>query len=1003
MTQRDFKLTDDIYRGTDFWMLNGELTDGEIKFQLGEMKEKGVYSFIARTYLGLKSDYPGPDFMSKMRTIVDTSRELGLKVFLQAGYMPEAVLGLPESCALRYIMPVNEGEEGGRRVLCRHGETVFVEHNSVTFLDMFDPDAMDFYLKVCYEDMWAEFAEEYGKTILSVWVDEPSYNGSYLPWTPKAEAMFEEKFGYSLAENVWLLFFDGEGYERVRYDYRTLMRDLLEENYFKKVRDWCHAHNLLFSGHLMMEDTLQSQIRRAQACMPYYRYFDIPGIDVLAGEMGWVDDPIQGTSFSGDRKYNLYTTALQCTSAARQSGKEHILAEMYGVAGENFTFRNMTNMFDCYAALGINHRSVHGMFYTLHGRGKRAYPPHISYYQPFWKKYKNITDYVARVSAFISDGAPARDVAVIHPLETAYLQYRGQIGDKAPDATEINRQNACLYELLEALCSEQREVDLADLASIRDLGAAENGSLRVGRATYGTVVLPKLRVITSECLEMLERMTAEGGKVVCWGDAPALLDGRPAPDAARRIEAISTRVDSVSDLMSTLPAPTCKIDGVGAANILLNHRICDGGEEKFFIYNRDCAHEARVTLTAKTTAQRLFKYDAYSGEIYSYPCKTENGLLTAEARVPVGGSVLLSAENSDAATAGAIEIPALTASLSLNGKWTAIPQDKNVLLLEYCRFRCGNEEFSREIPTLAVQRLLTVEEYRGPITLQYEFNAKTAICDLSLAVEGPGEQEIYLDGIKIEAKPDGYFCDKSFETLRLGNVSAGRHRIEIRRDFAPLSKVTNFLTQLFETRRGVELEPLYLLGDFAVRGHRIPSFNGCSIFERQFELESLNLPVQSYGELTAEGFPFYVGEMTLSRRVNVPEGIDPEGAVLSLGVMNAGCGELFVNGTHAGDINRAPAEIPVGKHLKSGENLIEIRLYSTIYNIIGPFHRPRGNVGNTFGGGYKNPDAAWLSVDTSRPNWNENMEDFYPTWTHRYNVVPFGVKDVALIFGRGKI
>ena len=112
---------------------------------------------------------------------------------------------------------------------------------------------------------------------------------------------------------------------------------------------------------------------------------------------------------------------------------------------------------------------------------------------------------------------------------------------------------------------------------------------------------------------------------------------------------------------------------------------------------------------------------------------------------------------------------------------------------------------------MAVQRLLTVEEYRGPITLQYEFNAKTAICDLSLAVEGPGEQEIYLDGIKIEAKPDGYFCDKSFETLRLGNVSAGRHRIEIRRDFAPLSKVTNFLTQLFETRRGVERssDPLF--------------------------------------------------------------------------------------------------------------------------------------------------------------------------------------------------
>ncbi|MBQ2708926.1 MAG: hypothetical protein IJF67_11730, partial [Clostridia bacterium] len=102
------------------------------RFQLHEMKDKGVYSFIARTYLGLKSDYPGPRFKARLRTIVETSRELGMKIFLQAGYMPEAVLGLPSDCALRYIYPVKPGEENGRRVLCTHGDVVFVEHNSVT-------------------------------------------------------------------------------------------------------------------------------------------------------------------------------------------------------------------------------------------------------------------------------------------------------------------------------------------------------------------------------------------------------------------------------------------------------------------------------------------------------------------------------------------------------------------------------------------------------------------------------------------------------------------------------------------------------------------------------------------------------------------------------------------------------------------------------------------------------------------------------------------------------
>ena len=74
---------DKIYHGTDFWMLNDKLEANEIVRQLNEMKKQGVYTFIARTYIGLKSDYPGPEFQSKLRVIVDTATELDMKLFLQ--------------------------------------------------------------------------------------------------------------------------------------------------------------------------------------------------------------------------------------------------------------------------------------------------------------------------------------------------------------------------------------------------------------------------------------------------------------------------------------------------------------------------------------------------------------------------------------------------------------------------------------------------------------------------------------------------------------------------------------------------------------------------------------------------------------------------------------------------------------------------------------------------------------------------------------------------------
>ncbi len=994
MKYDSFKTPDPLFHGTDFWMLNGDLRDEQIEFQMKEMHDKGVYTFIARTYLGLRSDYPGPRFKKSLKKIIETAKALGMKLFLQAGYMPEAVPNLPEEGALRYIYPVREGEEEGRRILCKKNGISFVEQSSHTFLDMFDPTSMEHYLKTCYEDMWKEFSEEYGKTILSIWVDEPSYNGAYLPFTGKLEVLFFERWGYSFADKAWMLYFDGEGAESLRYHYRVLMRDLLEVNYFAKVRDWCRAHDLLFSGHLMMEDTLCMQIRRAQACMPYYRYFDIPGIDILRGRMPFADSPVVDLDPT-ERQNTLYTTALQCTSAARQAGKTHILAEMYGVSGEGFGFREMAAMFDSYAAMGINHRSVHGIFYTLHGRGKRAYPPHVSYYQPYWEKYGRMTDYCARVSAFISEGAGAADIAILHPLETAYTLYRGAIDEpkeQSSGGTELARLDGAFYDLIKAAKSAQHEIEFADLASIRDMGRAENGELVVGAAHYKTVILPYLSVITEDCLALLEKIAEGGGKILCLGDAPTMIDGFADASAAARIEKISQRAETLSELLSLLDAPKVSIEGNGAANILVNRRILANGEH-LFLYNSDHTRPARITLTL--TANALFRYDAFNAEISPFPFKkTENGI-RAEISLPPAGSILLSTAQNEPTTADVNEsAPAL--SLPLGGAWKTEAEDENAYLLEFCRYKKGDGDFSKPLPIMAIHRLLTAEEYRGELTLRYELQTIDDIGCVSLALEDPSEQEIYLNGKRIPSSSCGYFRDYTFEKVPLGDLFAGKHILEIKRTFSPLTRVTNPLTQLFETRHGVELEPMYLLGRFSVHGHRTASQSGSMTFARDFTLCKKE-PAASMGELTQEGYPFFVGKIALTKCFTVPKGLDLSRAHFSIGTLNAACAEILLNGKAIGDLYRAPAVLSLGSALREGKNEITIRLFTTLHNVIGPFHRPLGNIGNTFGGGYKNPDAAWLSVDTTKEDWEMHMEDFYPNWTDEYNVAPLGIRDAAIV------
>ncbi len=109
----EFKSPKDCYRGLDLWMVNDRLEDDELVHQVYEFRDKGLYSVIFRTYNGLYSDYPGPEFQKKVRVAVNAARDCGLKIVLQAGYMPSAFPDLPPEYMLHHIEPIQEERLNG--------------------------------------------------------------------------------------------------------------------------------------------------------------------------------------------------------------------------------------------------------------------------------------------------------------------------------------------------------------------------------------------------------------------------------------------------------------------------------------------------------------------------------------------------------------------------------------------------------------------------------------------------------------------------------------------------------------------------------------------------------------------------------------------------------------------------------------------------------------------------------------------------------------------------
>lgn len=1000
MKKYTFQKPDDIYRGLELWMINDRLEDDEIIHQVEEFKKKGIYSVIFRTYNGLYSDYPGPEFKRKLRVAVEAAKKCGLKIVLQAGYMPSAYPGLPKAYALHKIVPMSEEQlHGDEHVLTRDGVTAYTDQIAVSTINMLDEESMDFYIKTSYEDMWVDFADEFGKTIISVWLDEPRVDNKYLTWTPKLGEMFVKRYGYSIEENIPSLYYDIGDYKKIRYDYYTLLRDMLKNCYYMKVRTWCHSKGLTFSGHLMGEERLTMQIAQAIAVMPFYQYLDIPGIDLLRSNHDWYDKPQLAWSkyFQDFVERSMHIAAVQCVSAAEQVGKEHVLCEMYGVTSPNFVFRDQMHLFDFFAANGINHQCIHGLFYSVRGFRKRLYPQTFNVYQPFWENFRNVKDYVARVSSFISCGNCSKDVLVLHPLETAYGLFRG-LADLEDESsrTAIEDYDKRYYMLIRQLYSSQIPFHFGDMSMIEQMGSVEENRFVVGKMAYSTVVVADLEVLTAKTLRLLSEFARNGGKIFIKGALPSRVDGREDETVTGILSSLPniSLLENNEVLIRALKQDNGRSYGYqcvdDASKTVINHRV-DGDNNYFLIHNGDCRRAKKGELCIKGI-HKAFRFDAETASISQIDSYVRNG----ETVIPVvnaeGGSSLIFTE------------PAQTSAQPLKSSkmFRVLPLDEvscsisgeNVLTLELCTYKTEkmNQFSEKEIAIERVVEKLKREKYEGEVTLRFKFYSDFCVKGLRLVLEDPEECKVTLNGKPVKLESQGYYYAKSFHVVGLpDNVCPGENIIELTRYTkpqiaAPFTDDMKHLFELFQAPVGVDLERIHILGEFLVEA--IPEYAagaGIVRYGKHFYMtEKKSIP--AVADVTAHGYPFYPGCVDYTIKLNVTEDmLEAEDVILKIGIYNGCSATVLVNDKKVGCIDREPYTRSLKQALITGENKIEIRLYGTFRNMFGPSHiegvDPSGCFRNMW----------WMDMEHS-----ECTEYDSGSLTNSFQLAPLGIGDITL-------
>lgn len=474
-------------------------------------------------------------------------------------------------------------------------------HAPITFgpyLNVLDPLAVRRFITLTHESFLAHCGNDFGTTIKAFFNDEVSLMSGYLvdatqpypavAWWDGLPDLFQKRNGYDIRLALPALFNEfGTGTVVRRSDFYSTLGQQVADSFFRQVREWCEAHGVASTGHLVWEESLIYHANFYGSAFPSYRQIDWPGIDVLGCGYGCT---------AGSHTEGGPVTPKMASSVAHLYNKPRTMSESFCFVTKKTPIEELMAHINWQWVLGIN---------TL--------TPLSIADQYSSESLARLNGYAGRLSAMLTQGRCKADVAVLYPIASVWADFiptRRHVHHLKdnPKALDVD---VAWREVSREVLACQRDFDYLDEQALQE-AEVSSGTLKIGNNRYAVVVLPHVTTLSYASLKQLARFVEAGGSLISYQTLPTTReDSGPAHEQVELVDRLwdtDTKHGGKVLHTETLHALRSALKRCGKPDVVVEpatpdiyyqHRELDGADIYFLVNN--ATEELKRTFTFGAT------------------------------------------------------------------------------------------------------------------------------------------------------------------------------------------------------------------------------------------------------------------------------------------------------------------------------------------------------------------------------------------------------------------